>query len=122
MANSLNRVILVGNLGKDAETRVTASQVNVTNFSIATSRRFKDTAGEFKEETDWHKVVAWRLSDKFTPLLTKGSRVCVEGRLQTRSYDDKEGKKVYSTEVVADDVILLTSGKGGAAVEEDIPF
>ncbi|MBV8843068.1 MAG: single-stranded DNA-binding protein [Bryobacterales bacterium] len=113
-SRSVNKVILIGHLGRDAETAYTASQVAVTKFSVATNRRWKDQqTGEWKEETDWSRVVLWR-GENVAPYLTKGKQVYVEGRLQTRSYDDKDGKKVWTTEVVADDVILLGGrGEGG---------
>jgi single-strand DNA-binding protein len=108
----VNKVILVGHLGKDAETKFTPGGAAVTRFSVATNRRWKDKqSGEWKEETDWSNVVLWQ-SENLANYLTKGKQVYVEGRLQTRSYEDKDGKKVYSTEVVADDVILL-GGQGG---------
>jgi single-strand DNA-binding protein len=100
-------VILLGHLGKDAETKFTPSGVSVTKFSVATNRRWKDQqTGEWKEETDWANVVLWR-QENLANYLTKGKQVYIEGRLQTRSYDDKDGKKQYFTEVVADDVILV---------------
>jgi single-strand DNA-binding protein len=113
-SRSVNKVILIGHLGRDAETAYTASQVPVTKFSVATNRRWKDQqTGEWKEETNWSNVVLWR-NENVAPYLTKGKQVYVEGRLQTRSYDDKEGKKVWTTEVVAEDVILLGGrGEGG---------
>jgi single-strand DNA-binding protein len=111
-SRSVNKVILVGNLGRDAETKFTPSGVSMTRFSVATARRYKDQAtGEWKEDTDWSNVVLWR-AENLAPYLTKGKQVYVEGRLQTRSYEDKDGQKRYSTEVVADDVILL-GGRGG---------
>lgn len=110
-SRSVNKVILLGNLGRDAETKFTPSGVARTTFSIATTRRFKDSqTGEWKDETDWHNVVLWR-SENLANYLLKGKQVYVEGRLQTRSYDDKDGNKRYTTEVVADDVILL-GGRG----------
>ena len=110
-SRSVNKVILVGNLGRDAETKFTPSGVSVTRFSVATGRRWKDQqSGEWKEETEWHNVSLWR-AENLAPYLTKGKQVYVEGRLQTRSYDDKDGNKKYMTEVVADDVILL-GGRG----------
>jgi single-strand DNA-binding protein len=110
-SRSVNKVILIGHLGRDAETAYTASQVAVTKFSVATSRRWKDQAtGDWKEETDWSRVVLWR-GEAVAPYLLKGKQVYVEGRLQTRSYDDKDGKKVWATDVVADEVILL-GGRG----------
>ncbi len=121
-SRSVNKVILIGHLGRDAETAFTASQIAVTKFSVATNRRWKDQAtGDWKEETDWTRVVLWR-GENVAPYLTKGTQVYVEGRLQTRSYDDKDGKKVWATEVVADEVILLggrgqTSGAGSGMDE-----
>lgn len=114
---SVNKVLLIGNLGRDAETKFTPSGAAVTRFSVATQRRWKDQAtNDWKEETNWTNVTLWR-AEKLANYLTKGKQVYVEGRIQTRSYDDKDGKKVYSTEVVADDVILLggarSEGEGG---------
>lgn len=112
MARSVNKVILIGNLGKDAETKFTPSGVSVSRFSIATTRRIKDSnSGEWKDMTDWNNVVLWR-NENVAGFLTKGKQVYVEGRLETRSYDDKDGNKRYSTEVVAEEVILL-GGRGG---------
>jgi single-strand DNA-binding protein len=117
-SRSVNKVILLGNLGKDAETRFTPGGAARTTFSIATSRRWKDQqTGEWKEETDWHNVVLWR-QENLSTYLTKGKQVYVEGRLRTRSYEDKDNKKVYTTEVVADEVILL-GGRGGDAGAEE---
>lgn len=111
-SRSVNKVILIGHLGRDAETKFTPGGAAITRFSVATNRRWKDKdSGEWKDETDWSNVVLWR-SENLANYLTKGKQVYVEGRLQTRSYEDKDGKKVYSTEVVADDVILL-GGQGG---------
>jgi single-strand DNA-binding protein len=119
-SRSVNKVILIGHLGRDAETSFTASQVAVTKFSVATSRRWKDQqSGEWKEETDWSRVVLWR-GENVAPYLTKGKQVYVEGRLQTRSYDDKDGKKVWATDVVADEVILLGGrGEGGGGMGDE---
>lgn len=114
MARSVNKVILIGNLGKDAETKFTPSGVSVSRFSIATTRRIKDSnTGDWKDMTDWNNVVLWR-NENVASYLTKGKQVYVEGRLETRSYDDKDGNKRYTTEVVADEVILLGGrGEGG---------
>jgi len=121
-SRSVNKVILIGHLGRDAETKFTPGGAAVTRFSVATNRRWKDKdSGEWKEETDWSNVVLWR-SENLANYLTKGKQVYVEGRLQTRSYEDKDGKKVYATEVVAEDVILLGGqggGGGGARGGED---
>jgi single-strand DNA-binding protein len=116
MARSVNKVILIGNLGRDAETKFTPQGVAVSRFSIATTRRIKDNAtGDWKDETDWNNVVLWR-NENLAQYLTKGKQIYVEGRLQTRSYDDKDGNKRYSTEVVAEEVMLL-GGRGGEGGE-----
>jgi single-strand DNA-binding protein len=113
-SRSVNKVILVGHLGRDAETRFTPAGAAKTTFSVATNRRWKDQqTGEWKEETDWHNIVLWR-QENVANYLTKGVQIYLEGRLQTRNYEDKDGKKVYITEVVADNVILL-GGRGAAA-------
>jgi single-strand DNA-binding protein len=105
-SRSINKVILLGHLGADAETRFTPSGVAATKFNVATTRSWKDQqSNEWKEETTWTRVVAWR-QENVANHLTKGKQVYVEGRLQTRSYD-KDGQKVYVTDVVADQVILL---------------
>src|SRR5947208_865080 len=119
-SRSVNKVILVGHLGRDAETTFTPSGVARTRFSVATSRRWKDQqSGEWKEETDWSNVTLWR-AENLANYLTKGKQVYVEGRLQTRSYEDKDGKKVYATDVVAEEVILLGSqgSAGGRGADE----
>jgi len=113
-SRSVNKVILVGHLGKDAETRFTSSGVAVSSFTLATNRRWKDQqSGEWREETDWHNIVLWR-HENLANYLTKGKQIYVEGRLRTRSYDDKDGNKRYTTEVVADNVILLSGRDEGA--------
>ncbi|HWR53050.1 MAG TPA: single-stranded DNA-binding protein [Bryobacteraceae bacterium] len=110
-SRTVNKVILLGRLGRDAETRFTPSGAARTTFSMATNYRVKDAqTGEWKDETDWHNVVLWR-HENISTFLTKGTLIYVEGRLQTRSYEDKDGKKMYMTEVVGESVILL-SGKG----------
>ena len=110
---SVNKVTLLGNLGKDAEGTYTPSGVSKVQFSLATARRWKDQhSGEWKEETDWHRIVLWR-RENLVQFLTKGTRVYVEGRLQTRSWDDQNGKKQYMTEVIGEEVILLNSSGNG---------
>jgi single-strand DNA-binding protein len=110
-SRSINKVMLLGHLGKDAETKFTPNGVSRSTFTIATNRRWKDQqSGEWKEETEWHNVILWR-AENLANYLLKGKQVYVEGRLQTRSYEDKDGQKRYFTEVVADDLILL-GGKG----------
>jgi single-strand DNA-binding protein len=112
MPRSVNKVILIGNLGKDAETKFTAQGTAVSKFSVATTRRFKDNAtGDWKDETDWTNVVLWK-NEGVAQYLTKGKQVYIEGRLSNRSYDDKDGNKRYVTEVVAEEVMLL-GGRGG---------
>lgn len=119
MPRSVNKVILIGNLGRDAETKFTPSGAAVTRFSVATTRSWKDQqTNEWKEETNWTNVTVWR-QEKLANYLTKGKQVYIEGRLQTRSYDDKDGKKVYATDVIADEIMLLGGrGEGG---EMDAP-
>ena len=100
---SINRVVLCGHLGRAAETKQTPSGIAVTNFSMATTQSKKDpNTNEWTEITHWHNVVAWRLSDKLTPLLGKGAKVYVEGRLETRSWEGQNGQKNYRTEVITD--------------------
>jgi len=116
---SVNKVILIGNLGRDAETKFTPSGASVTNFSLATTRRWKDQAsGEWKEQTDWHRVKYWR-AENVANYLLKGKQVYVEGRLETRSYDDKDGKKVYTTEVVCEHLVLLGSRQDGGSTPDE---
>jgi single-strand DNA-binding protein len=113
-SRSVNKVILLGHLGKDAETKYTPSGVARSSFTIATNRRWKDQqTGEWKDVTDWHNVVIWR-SENVANYLLKGKQVYVEGRLESRSWEDKEGQKRYITEVVADDLILLGGGGRGS--------
>jgi single-strand DNA-binding protein len=109
---SVNKVILVGNLGRDAEVKVTASGQSVASFSIATTETWtKD--GEKKEKTEWHRIVLWgRQADTLQPYLTKGKQIYVEGRLETRQWE-KDGQKHYTTEVKADRIVLLGGGRGG---------
>lgn len=119
-SRSVNKVILLGNLGRDAETKFTPSGVSVTRFSVGTNRSWKDQqTGEWKEEANWTNVVLWR-QENLANFLTKGKQVYVEGRLRNYSYDDKEGKKVYATEVVADEVLLLGGRGEGAPPSEPV--
>ena len=116
MAKSVNKVILVGNLGKDPEVKFTPSGVPVAKFSLATNERFKDKAGEWQDRTEWHNIVAWqRLAEIVGEYVKKGSKIYIEGRLQTSSWEDKQsGEKKYRTEVVASDLVLLGGrGEGG---------
>ncbi|MEY2414092.1 MAG: single-strand DNA-binding protein [Acidobacteriaceae bacterium] len=116
MAKSVNKVILIGNLGKDPEVKYTPSGTPVAKLTLATNERFKDKAGEWQDRTEWHNVVAWqRLAEIAGEYLKKGSKVYIEGRLQTRSWEDKQtNQKKYMTEVVAGDLVLLGGrGEGG---------
>jgi len=123
MARGLNKVMLIGNLGKDAETRYTPSGAAVTNFSIATTRGVKDgQSGEWRDETDWHDIVLWR-GENVANYLNKGTQVYVEGRLQTRSWEDQNGQKKYRTEVVVDGGhgLLLLGGRDGGGPRRSGP-
>ena len=111
---SINKVILVGNLGKDVDLRYTPAGIAVASFSLATSERYKDKDGKQHEKTEWHNVVAWRqLAEICDKYLTKGKQVYIEGKIQTRSYEDKDGNKRYITEIVADQMQMLGGGDGG---------
>jgi single-strand DNA-binding protein len=110
---SVNKVILVGNLGADPELKYTPSNRAVCHLSVATNEVWKDKGGQKQERTEWHRVNVWaEQAETCAKFLTKGRMVYVEGRLQTRSWDDKEGKKRYSTEVVAERVVFLGGGSG----------
>lgn len=112
MAKSVNKVILIGNLGKDPELKHTSSGTAVASITIATNERFKDKSGEWQDKTEWHNVVLWqRLAEIAGEYLKKGRSVYVEGRLQTRSWEDKQGQKRYTTEIVASDLVLLGGGR-----------
>ena len=113
MTKSVNKVILIGNLGKDPEIKYTPSGVPVAKFSLATNERYKDKAGEWQDRTEWHNIVAWqRLAEIVGEYVKKGSKIYIEGRLQTSSWEDKQsGEKKYRTEIIANDLVLL-SGRG----------
>ena len=108
---SLNKVMLIGNLGRDPEIRYTNSGSSVANYSIATTDRWTDRQGQKQERTEWHDIVAFdRLADLSQNYLRKGSNVFIEGRLQTRSWEDNDGQKKYRTEVVANVIQFLDKG------------
>ena len=109
MAGSLNKVMLIGNVGRDPEMRYTQSGEPVTTFSVATNRRYKGSDGQPRDETEWHNIVAWRrLAEQCNEFLTKGRRIYIEGSLKTRSWDDQAtGQKKYRTEIVATDMQML---------------
>jgi single-strand DNA-binding protein len=114
----VNKVILIGNLGRDPETRYTADGAAITNITLATSRRYKDSSGQQQEETEWHRVAFFgRLAEIAGEYLKKGRPVYVEGRLRTRKWQDKEGQDRYTTEIVAENMQMLGSreGAGGGA-------
>ena len=118
MPKSVNKVILLGNLGKDPEVKFTASGLPVAKFTVATNERYKDKGGEWQDRTEWHNIVAWqRLAEIAGEYLKKGSKVYIEGRIQTSSWEDKQsGEKKYRTEIVANDLVLL-SGRGDGDFE-----
>jgi single-strand DNA-binding protein len=121
VSRSLNKVILIGNLGQDPEVRSIANGGRVANFSLATSRQWSGQGGDKQEKTEWHRVVAWNnskgtgtgLADVVEKFVKKGDKLYVEGRIEYRSWQDKEGQTRYTTEIIASEIIML-SGKGGA--------
>jgi len=115
---SLNKVLLIANLGKDPEVRYTASGTAVASFSLATSEKFKNKGGEWEERTEWHNVILWgRLAEIAGEYLSKGKTVYIEGRLQTRKWQDKDGKDRFTTEIVGEKMQML-SRKDGSNHEE----
>jgi single-strand DNA-binding protein len=111
---SVNRVILIGNLGRDPELRYTAGGQPVANFTLATNERFNDREGKPQERTEWHRIVVWgKQAENCANYLAKGRSVYIEGRLQTREWEDKEGQKRQTTEVVAQTVQFLDRREGG---------
>jgi single-strand DNA-binding protein len=128
--------MLIGNVGKDPDVNFTPTGVKVAQFRMATSETWKDKDGAMQEHTDWHTVIAWRgLADIVERLVHRGSRIYVEGKIQTRSYDDREGQKRYVTEIVAENILLLDAKRSDASMNgsvgepqdsetgsEDIPF
>jgi len=119
MAKSVNKVMLIGNVGRDPEVRYTQSGAPVASFSMATSESWKNQSGEWQEKTEWHNIVCWRfLAERAEKYVKKGTRLYIEGKLSTRNWDDKDGKKNYRTEIVASDMMFLDSrgegqGSGG---------
>ena len=110
---SVNKVILVGNLGRDAELRYTPGGAAVATLNMATTEVWNDKAGQRQEKTEWHRVVLWgKTAESLSEYLTKGKQVYVEGKLQTRQWDDKDGNKRYTTEIKGDRVVLLGGGGG----------
>ncbi|PID37948.1 MAG: single-stranded DNA-binding protein [Proteobacteria bacterium] len=117
----VNKVILIGNLGADPELRYTSGNQAVADLRLATSRRWRDRNGEQQEDTQWHRVVVWgKQAEQCKEYLSKGRQVYIEGRLQTRQWEDRDGNKRYTTEVVAQTVQFL-SGRGGGGGGYDAP-
>jgi single-strand DNA-binding protein len=111
---SVNKAILVGNLGRDAEIRFPAGGTPVATVSLATTERFTDREGQKREDTQWHRIVIWgKTAESLHEYLTKGKQIYVEGRIQTREWTDKEGKPAKTTEIRADRIVLLGGGGGG---------
>lgn len=111
---SVNKAILVGNLGRDAEMRFTATGTPVATVSLATTEKFTDREGQKREDTQWHRIVIWgKTAESLHEYLTKGKQIYVEGRIQTREWTDKEGKQNKTTEIRADRIVLLGGGGGG---------
>lgn len=114
MSYGLNKVTLIGNLGADPELRYTEGNVPVASFNIATNESYKDQSGTLVERTEWHRIVVWRkLAEVLAEYLKKGSKVYLEGKLQTRTWEDKDGIKRYTTEVVVNDFMFLDSRGNG---------
>ena len=119
---SVNKAILVGNLGRDAEMRFTAGGTAVATVSLATTERFTDRDGQKREETQWHRIVIWgKTAESLQEYLTKGKQIYVEGRIETKEWTNKEGQKVKTTEIRADRVVLLGSGGGEARPRQARP-
>ncbi len=115
MAFSLNKIMLIGNLGRDAETRFTTNNLSVTNFSIATTRSYKDKDGNWQNETTWHNITGFNLSDYYKDNLKKGKKFYVEGRISKRDYNDKDGNKRTSTDVIVERLIPLEANRSESA-------
>jgi len=110
----VNKVILVGNLGRDAELRYTPGGAAVATLNMATTEVWNDKSGQKQEKTEWHRVIFWgKVAESLTEYLTKGKQVYVEGRLETRQWNDKDGNKRYTTEIKGDKIVLLGGGGGG---------
>ena len=119
MARTLNKVMLIGNVGRDPELKHTPSGIPVTSFNLATTDSWKDRAGNLQEHTDWHTVVAWRgLAEICHKLVKKGARIYVEGKLQTRNFEDKNGVKKHIVEILIDNMLLLDAKRNKDATED----
>jgi single-strand DNA-binding protein len=123
MAGGLNKVMIIGNVGRDPEMRYTPSGSAVTSFSVAVSRRWTTPDNQTRDETEWFNIVAWdKLAETCNQLITKGRKVYIEGRLQTRSWDGQDGQKRYRTEVIAATMLLLDSRPQGTGTREEAGF
>jgi single-strand DNA-binding protein len=129
MAEGLNKVILIGNLGADPELKYTQGNQAVLRIRLATTESYMNKAGERQQRTEWHTVILWgRRAEALSKILSKGRSICVEGRIQYRQWDDREGNKRYSTEINATNVLLIGGGGGGGDFptddfgDDDIPF
>lgn len=132
--SGVNRAIILGNLGKDPETRALENGNSVTSFPVATSESYTNKAGEKQEKTEWHKIVLWgKLAEIADKYLKKGSQVYIEGKIQTRTWEDKEGQTRYSTEIVGNNLTMLGKASGTSSSEgspaasnsdedDDLPF
>lgn len=118
MAFSLNKIMLIGNLGKDAETRFTTNNLSITTFSLATTRSFKDKEGNWQNETTWHNLVGYNLSDYYKDNLKKGKKFYIEGRISKRDYIDKEDIKRYVTDTIVEKLIPLDSTAAGSGTSD----
>jgi single-strand DNA-binding protein len=123
---SLNKVLLIGNLGKDPETRQSNSGITICNVTIATKDRRRDQAGNWSDHTEWHNVVCFgKVADNVSRFMRKGKQVYVEGKLQTRKWQDKEGRDRYTTEIVADSILFLGTKQeigGESDMGHDVPM
>ncbi len=116
MARSLNKAIIIGNLGSDPEIRTTGSGTRVANFSVATSRSWKNQSSEQQEKTEWHRIVCWdKLAEIVERYLKKGNQVYIEGEIEYRSYEDKDGVTKYSTEIRAREMMMLGGRESGGS-------
>src|SRR3954453_12450434 len=123
MARGLNKVLLIGNLGRDPEMKYTPSGMPVTTFSVAVSRSWRTPEGENREETEWFRVVAWqKLAETCNEYLRKGSKVYIEGRLQTRKWQDQQGQDRYTTEIIENEMQMLDSRGPGASDTQSSSF
>jgi len=122
MAGSINKVILIGRLGQDPTMRTTPAGKAVTNFTMATSENWTDQGGEKQEKTEWHRIVVWgKLAENCAKLLSKGKLAYIEGRLQTRQWDDRDGNKKYTTEIVANVMQILSPMDGQQGTDYQRP-